>query len=157
MESASLWQDDEFRTLEGDDIVRETTASLKRIDNLAVLVLFSVFESRVRDHLATQIKPEADGLSQPILKEAAKDALRGVEEGSFYRRVLEPLKQQKHLSADLVTRVDQVRDYRNCVAHGQDDGSANKVTPQMAYDRLKEFLSALGIAAEPEQEKPQHE
>jgi hypothetical protein len=96
------------------------------------------------------------------LKEAAADALRGVEEGSFYRQVLSPLKEQNRVSGDLVTQVDQVRAYRNWVAHGRRDRDAgmNNVTPRMAYDRLREFLAVLGIAIEAEQpdsERPEEE
>jgi hypothetical protein len=152
---ASIWQDDYFRMLEASKIVAESTASLKPIDDLAVIVLFSVFESRVRDYLIELIEPQVKRISDPILKEAADDALQGVKEGSFYRRVLEPLKKQGRVSADLVTQVDQVRDYRNWVAHGRREVPTNNVTPKMAYDRLAEFLDALGIAAESEEEHEQ--
>jgi hypothetical protein len=64
-------------------------------------VLFSVFESQVRDYLVARIKPEAAGLTDPILREAAGDAIQGVEEGSFYRRVLHPLNEQGRVSADI--------------------------------------------------------
>ncbi|MGH7222865.1 MAG: hypothetical protein ACRELF_06540, partial [Gemmataceae bacterium] len=119
LEGASIWLDDHFKTLEASDIVEETTTSLKPIDDLAIVVLFSVFESHVRDHLVARIKPEATGLSEPILKEAADDAIQGVEEGSFSRRVLYPLKEQRHVSAELVEKINQVRKYRNWVAHGR--------------------------------------
>ena len=153
-QTGSIGRDDELRMLEASDIEAETTASLKPIDDLAVVVLFSVFESHVRDYLVARIKPEAAGLSDPILKGAANDAIQGVEEGSFYRRVLSPLKEQGGVSADLVTQVDQVRDYRNWVAHGRRDAPTNNVTPELAYERLKEFLAVLGIAAESEEEGP---
>jgi hypothetical protein len=94
LEGASIWQDEQFKLLEAEDIVEETTASLKPIDDLAIVVLFSVFESNVRDHLVAGIKREATPLKDPILKDAAEEAIQGVEEGSFYRRVLDPLKQQ---------------------------------------------------------------
>jgi hypothetical protein len=154
LEGASIWQDNEFRMLEASAIVEETTASLKPIDDLAVVVLFSVFESRVRDYLIARIEPQADRLTDPILKEAADDAIQGVKEGSFYRRVLDPLKKQARVSTDLVTQVDQVRDYRNWVAHGRRDAPTNNVTPEMAYERLNEFLAVLGIAAESEEQEP---
>jgi hypothetical protein len=153
--AVSIWQDDEFRMLEASDIVEETTASLKPIDDLAVVVLFSVFESRVRDYMVEQIEPDAAGLADPILKEAADDAIQGVKEGSFFRRVLEPLKKQHHVSPDLVTQVDQVRDYRNWVAHGRRNAPTNNVTPEMAYQRLNEFLTVLRIDAEPEPIEPE--
>ncbi len=151
LEDASIWQDDLFRMLEPSVIVADTTTSMKPIDDLAVVVIFSVFESNVRDYLAARVKPEAADLSDPILKEASADALQGIEEGSFSKRVLQPLKAQGRVSADLVTQVDQVRDYRNWVAHGRREIPANNVTPEIARARLTEFLGALGIAAEPEQ------
>jgi len=149
--NASIWRDDQFKELEADDILAETDASLEPIDDLAIVVLFSVFESHVRDYLIELRKPQADRITDPILKEAAEDALRGVGEGSFYRRVLEPLKKQGRVSPDLVTQVDQVRDYRNWVAHGRRDAPTNNVTPGLAYERLSEFLAALGITAEAEE------
>ncbi len=149
LEAASIWQDDQFRLLEASD----TTVSLRPIDDLAVVVLFSVFEADVRQFLVARMKPEQESLNDPILKDAAADAVRGVEEGSFYRRVLDPLKAQGRVSGDLVTQVDQVREYRNWVAHGrrEREGERNNVTPRVAYERLREFLTALGIAVEAEQ------
>jgi hypothetical protein len=155
LEGASLWQDDDFRMLEASDIVDETTVSLKPIDDLAIVVLFSVFESSVRDFLVARMKPEKDALTDAILKAAATDAMQGVEEGSFYQRVLRPLKEQRRISGDVVTQVDQVRDYRNWVAHGRrGNAGLNNVTPQMAYDRLRGCLAELGIAVETEQQQP---
>jgi hypothetical protein len=155
-ETLAIGRDDDFRVLEASDIEAETTVSLKPIDVLAVVVLFSVFESLVRDYLAALIRPEADRLIDPILREAAEDAIRGVEEGSFYRRVLEPLKEQGRVPADVITQVDQVRDYRNWVAHGRRETPTNYVSPTAAYERLEAFLAALGIPAEPErpEERP---
>jgi hypothetical protein len=154
-ETAAIGRDDEFRMLEAAEIATQTTTSLAPIDDLAVVVLFSVFESLVRSHVVALIKPEATALSDPILKQAAEDAIRGIEEGSFYRRVLEPLKEQGRVSADLITQVDQVRDYRNWVAHGRRDIPTNNIAPKSAYERLKEFLDALGIAVESEQIEPE--
>lgn len=56
---ATLWQDDYFRMLEASDIVAETRISLEPIDELAVVVLFSVFESTSR-----RIPSENDRISQ---------------------------------------------------------------------------------------------
>jgi hypothetical protein len=159
---ASIWTDDSFRMLEASAIVAETTVSLRPIDDLAIVLLFSVFESQVRDYLIELIEPQAARVSDPILKEAVEDAMQGVREGSFYRRVLEPLKKQDRISAEVVTQVDQIRDYRNWVAHGRRDAPTNNVTAQMAYDRLRKFLDALGISAEPEEQpsgwlEPGHE
>ncbi len=151
LEVASIWQDDDFRMLEASDIVEETTTSLTPIDDLAVVVLFSVFESRVRDYLLERIQPEAAALTDPILKDAAADAIQGVKEGSFFRRVLDPLKKQDQTLSDLATQIDQVRTYRNWVAHGRRDAPTNNVTPEMAYARLNDFLAVLDIASESEE------
>jgi hypothetical protein len=151
MAGASIWRDDNFRMLEASDIVAETKVGLKPIDDLAVVVLFSVFESLVRDYLLELIEPQAKRITDPILREAAEVALDGVRDGSFYRRVMEPLKNQGRVSPDLVTQVNQVRDYRNWVAHGRRDTPTNNVTPGMAFQRLKDFLAALGITAIPEE------
>jgi hypothetical protein len=154
---APIWQDDTFKMLEASDIVAETTTSLEPMDDLAVVVLFSVFESQVRDDLAARMKDEANALTDPILKEAAADALQGVEEGSFFLRVLSPLKSQRRVPAGLVTEVNQVRDYRYWVAHGSREQEAvvNSVTPRVACERLKEFLAIRGIASESKRIEPQ--
>jgi hypothetical protein len=146
-------RDAEFRTLEASDILAETTKGLEPIDDLAIVVLFLVFESQVRDYLVDQIQPQAGTLTNPILQDAAEDAIQGIKEGSFYRRVLEPLKKQAQarVSPELVTAIDQVRQYRNWVAHGRRDAPTNYVTPRVAYERLTEFLSVLGIAPQAEQ------
>jgi hypothetical protein len=51
--------------------------------------------------------------------------------------------------------VDQVRQYRNWVAHGrrERDLDMNHVTPRMAYDRLRNFLAELGITIDAEVRK----
>jgi hypothetical protein len=155
LQSEAIGRDDQFKNLLASDIEDETARSLKPIDDLAVVVLFSVFESLVRGHLVALIQPEVDRLSDPILKHAGEDAIRGVEEGSFYRCVLEPLRDQGRVPAELVTQVNQVRDYRNWVAHGRRETPKNNVTPRMAFDRLKTLLDALEIAVQPEHLEPE--
>jgi hypothetical protein len=85
-ETDLIGKDDDFRTLEARDIEEEANVSLEPIDDLAIVVLFSVFESLVRKHVEEIIKPEAEGLVDPILRHAAKEAIEGVKEGSFYGR-----------------------------------------------------------------------
>jgi hypothetical protein len=138
-----LGNDNHFRDLTGAVVEGESKNGREPLDDLAVVVLFSVFESRVRDYLIARLEPEVAKLTEPILKAAAEDAVRGVEEGSFYRRVLDPLKQQQAVNANLVTEVDQVRDYRNWVAHGRRGNPTNAVDPKTAYERLSRFLTVL--------------
>jgi hypothetical protein len=64
----------------------------------------------------------------------------GIEQGSFFK-VLEPY---KDLDANLIEEVNQVRRYRNWVAHGRRTEQPSAVSPATAYDRLKRFLDLLG-------------
>jgi hypothetical protein len=155
-ETEAIGRDDEFRTLEGPQIVAETEKGLAWIEDLAIVVLFSVFEAVVRSYLVTRIQPEARGLSDPILRQAAEEAIQGVREGSFFNHVLEPLKGQNPELADLVTQVNQVRDYRNWVAHGGRGRPKNNIDPRSAFDRLGAFLEALHIPVESEEREPGH-
>ncbi|MBY0230305.1 MAG: hypothetical protein K2W96_13560 [Gemmataceae bacterium] len=144
-ESSSIGRDADLNTLDEPDIESATSDALAPIHDLAVAVLFSVFESLMREHVLGGMQAEAGALTDPILKDAAEDAMRGVDEGSFYRRVLEPLRLQGKLPADLVTEVNQVRQYRNWVSHGRRGIPANNVTPGMARERLQACLQALGV------------
>jgi hypothetical protein len=79
----------------------------------------------------------------------ARDALEAIEVGSFFR-VLEPYKSEGH--ADLIEEVNQVRRYRNWVAHGRRGEQPPSVAPRMAYERLSRFLAVViptGTAPEP--------
>lgn len=144
--AGKLGRDDDFRLLEASDVLTETRHSLEFLDDLAVLVLFSVFEQAVRDHVRDGAGVEADALTHPVLRRAAEEALRAVEEGSFFR-VLEPYKGEGR--ADLIEEVNQVRRYRNWVAHGRRGEQPPAVTPTSAYDRLSRFLVAV-VPVEPE-------
>ena len=150
---ASIWQDDRFRQLEASDIERETLTALGPLDDLGVLVLFSVFEAAVRNHLEGAINPLIAGLGHPVLKSAAEDALDGVRQGSFANKVLSPLQAQGRITPELSNRVKQVRDYRNWVAHGKREPRPQGIinlTANEAFTRLKDFLDTLGIAVEAE-------
>jgi uncharacterized protein YutE (UPF0331/DUF86 family) len=62
-----------------------------------------------------------------------------IEHGSFYR-VLEAY---KILDPNLIEEVNQVRRYRNWVAHGRRGVPPDNVGPEAAYDRLGRFLERL--------------
>src|SRR5262245_35876056 len=111
------------------------------MDDLAVLVLFSVFESEVRKVLAAEIKKEITekNVSHSVLLNAVEDLISQVEEGSFFE-ILEPFKALDH---DLVEEVNQVRKYRNWVAHGKRGKRPPSVDPRSAYDRLNRFWILL--------------
>lgn len=155
LQGTSIRADDKFKQLEADDIVRQTSIALGPIDDLGVLVLFSVFESAVREHLEGSIRPLTIGLSHPILKDAANDVIEGIRQGSFANNVLSPLQRQRHITPELSDKVKQVRDYRNWVAHGKREPGPEHIQnllPSEAFARLNEFLEQLGIAVQAELE-----
>jgi hypothetical protein len=128
----------------------------EELDNLAVLVLFSVFEANIRDLVEMQVQPEIAQLHHPALKNAADELLQLIREGSFGRLMTRLKTPPSH---DLIEQVNQIRRYRNWVAHGrrEDMEPDNLVQPQQAYDRLKAFLALVRgagpiVSAEPIQD-----
>ena len=152
-QDVSLWKDEWFKEVDAVQLERETAEALVPLNDLGVLVLFSVFEATVRDHLQATIEPLTASLGHPILRNAAEDVLEGIRQGSFANRVLSPLQEEGRISPQLSSKIKQVRDYRNWIAHGRREprpkGTIN-LTPEEAYDRLQEFLDALAIVVESE-------
>lgn len=154
LQGTSIRKDERFKQVEASEIELETITALRPIEDLGVLVLFSVFESAVREHLKGIIEPlTIRGLGHPILQDAAEDVLEDISQGSFANYVLTPLQNQGRITAELSHKVKQVRDYRNWVAHGKREPRPAHVvnlTAEKAFSRLKEFLDTLGIAVESE-------
>jgi hypothetical protein len=146
-ESNDVWvvqlaADSVLRHLEAKPLAGDAKLVADEVDDLAILVLFSVFEATIRDLLEQQVRPEVEQLRHVTLKAAGQEVLKGVAEGSFYR-VIEQVKSADN--NDLVEQVNQVRKYRNWVAHGRraDMRPSALVRPKDAYDRLKEFLAIV--------------
>jgi hypothetical protein len=99
-----------------------------------------VFEAEVRDHIGVEIEPQVKAITHIVLKAAADDAVIDVQSGSF-GLLME--KYKPSVGSDLIEMVNQVRRYRNWVAHGRRGDLPPDVTPRLAYDRLSEFLKAL--------------
>jgi hypothetical protein len=156
LKSASIWKDERFKEVEAKDIERETNLAIKPLEDLGVLVLFSVFEAAVRDHLEGLIRPLTGNLGHPMLDHAAEKVLEGIKQGSFANHVLPPLQDQDRITPELSDKVKQVRDYRNWIAHGKReprDPSIINLDAKEAFERLKEFLDTLSIAVEAEYEE----
>jgi hypothetical protein len=139
----TLGNDDSFRDLGGEEIEAGSEYCLEHLDDFAVLLLFSVFESIVRDRVVQGIQNERPSLKHPHLVRIVGDALDGIEHGSFYR-VLDVFKGE---DPALVEEVNQVRRYRNWVAHGRRLKPPEAVSPQLAYERLNRFLGGLANLA----------
>ena len=135
-----LGKDETFKNLDSIDVTRESDLGLTHFDDIAVLVLFSVFEAEVRQTVMTDVNSESFDIQHPTVKYAITKALETIESGSFYR-VLEPYK--KSTLVELIEPVNQVRRYRNWVAHGKRSEQPADVTPKVAYERLNQFLVAF--------------
>jgi hypothetical protein len=142
----TLGKDDYFKELDPEQLKDDADFSLGQFDDLAVLVLFAVFESLVRDQLGTEIRAEIEekGINHALLLRSFRDLDQQVGEGSFFR-ILEPY---KSLDANLIEEVNQVRRYRNWVAHGRRGTRPEWVSPRMAYERLTRFWDLINVRAE---------
>ena len=140
-----LDKDSVLRDLSREDVEDGARHAREPLDDLAVLVLFSVFESVVRGEVRTQVAAEAESLRHPSLVYAAQEAIGAIDDGSFFR-VLEPYKDR---DAGLIEEVNQVRRYRNWVAHGRRGSPLARVDPRSAYERLSRFPALILAPPDP--------
>lgn len=138
-----LGKEERFKFLESSDITRSVDVALEPIEDLAILVFFSVFEAIVRDVLEKQVSSEVESLRHSSLKRVGQDLVDCIREGNF-DLVMKPF---KDLCPDLVEQVNQVRQYRNWVAHGRPENRKPKETvdPEKAYQRLTAFLARVQV------------
>jgi hypothetical protein len=135
-----LGRDNHLKALTSAEILGDSERALDDLDDLCVLLLFSVFEATIRERVLAEVEAELPPLRHVTIKRALDEMKEGIEHGSFFR-VLEPY---KDLDASLIEEVNQVRRYRNPVAHGRRTEQPAAVNPATAYDRLKRFLDQLG-------------
>ncbi len=145
-----LGLDNRFRSVEATDLRENAKIILDDLDDLGVLLMFSVFEANVRDKAWTDVKDSLTKPLHPAVDHAITELRKDIETGSF-GRVTEMYKNVDH---DLVERVNQVRRYRNWVAHGRrrSDEQPHSVTPEEAYERLVDFLKRMAEVAIPPNE-----
>ena len=75
----------------------------------------------------------------PALNDAVDEMKDTIQNGSF--GIL--TRMYRNLDPDLKTQVDQVRKFRNWVAHGRRGEVENEVTPEQSRERLTRFLELL--------------
>jgi hypothetical protein len=138
-----LDRDDKFKALDPEEVRSRIETGLPYLNDLAVVVLFSVFESIVRHHAVGLIESRRSATDHPVISRTLDEAEESLREGSFYH-VLQAYKGP--LDVNLVEHVNQIRKYRNWVAHGRRGKPDANVTPPDAYDRLRAFLAAVGVA-----------
>ena len=134
-----LSRDDRLRGRAAADLMKGANAILDDLDDLAVLVLFSVFEVTVRDRAKADVDRETVSIQHPAVLRAVKDLKEAIENGSF-GRVTESY---KAMDVDLTEQVNQVRKFRNWVAHGRRGEHENRVEPRGAIDRFRRYLERL--------------
>ena len=138
-DESPLWRDDSFRSLDSKTIIRDSDLGLEHLDDFAVMVFFSVFESIVRDRVVKQAEQERGDVRQELLIGLINATLLDLRKRSFYR-VLDVF---KGMDAGLVEEVNQVRRYRNWVAHGRRSARPFPVNPATAFQRLRRFLEGM--------------
>jgi hypothetical protein len=132
----AIGKDDKLRIVESRNIIADTKLSLEHLDDFAVLILFSAFESILREQARSDVRDARDRLLHPLVTRILDEAIEDVGHGSIFR-VLDVYKGQ---DVNIVEEVNQVRRYRNWVAHGRRGESPFTIDPSTAYERLKRFL-----------------
>ncbi len=141
-----MGRDEAFFNRDPDAVQEAAAFSLAHLDDLAVVVLFSVFEAAVRQRTSEGLDKEASGLRHPAMKGVVKEAKERIEVGSFFQ-ILEYYKEG--VDPALIEQVNQVRRYRNWVAHGKRGIPVANVEPDAAFERLGRFLTVLGVNPAP--------
>jgi hypothetical protein len=142
-----LGRDDKLKSLDSGVIVKEFRFCVEHLDDFAILVLFSAFESAMREQVLSMIDNERNQSARPLVVRILDDARQETKRG----RILRVLGFFKNQDAGLVEKVNQVRRYRNWVAHGRRTIHPAAVDPTEAYERLKEFLDRFASSVPDEQ------
>jgi hypothetical protein len=137
---AEMWRDSAVGKLAGERVATDAQTAASRLDDLAVIELFSIFEGTVRRLVAEQVRIASVSLTHPVLIAAARDAVQAVERRSF-AELLTAYGRGGH--AALAEQVRQVRKYRNWLSHGRRGNELRKIEPKTAYERLRQFLQLI--------------
>jgi hypothetical protein len=140
-----LGLDNRFRSVTSDNLRDRASTILKDLDDLAVLLMFSVFEAIVRYRAEIDIGHSLPKQLHPAVAEAVVELIEDIQNGSFGKVT----RRFRKIDLDLVEEVNQVRIYRNWVAHGRRTERPASVTPEKAYDRLTRFLDRMAEVAIP--------
>jgi hypothetical protein len=142
---AVLGRDNRLRHRSAAELRDMSQTVLDDLDDLAVLVLFSVFEATVRARAGADVDREMALITHVALKQAVRELKEAIASGSFAKVTAAFQK----MDNDLTAQVNQVRKFRNWVAHGRRDAPENNVTPAGAFERLGRYLDLL-TASQPD-------
>jgi hypothetical protein len=137
---AEMWRDNVVGKLAGEKVVTDAQTATSRLDDLAVIELFSIFEGVVRRLVVEQVGAASVSLTHPVLIAAARNAIEAAGHRSF-AEILNSYSQSGH--ADIAEQVRQVRRYRNWLSHGRRGKEQRKIEPKTAYERLRKFLEII--------------
>lgn len=139
-----LSRDNRLRERTASEMITKATTILDDLDDLAILLLFSVFEATIRDLALADVDRETAELRHPAVLSAVKNLKDSIKNGSF-SKVTDAYKSR---DVDLTAQVDQVRKFRNWVAHGRRDEPENSIDPERAIDRLQRYLARFAETEE---------
>jgi hypothetical protein len=88
-----LGRDNHLKDLTSENILDGSNRFLDDLDDLCVLLLFSVFEAAIRDRVLAEVEAELPPLHHVAIKRALEEMKEGIEQGSFFK-LLEPYKEQ---------------------------------------------------------------
>ncbi len=144
-----LGNDDRFRLFDGDQVGSMARQVLAEFEDLAVFVIFSVFEATVRSMVTEDLQAEVAALRHPALRRSSEQMLQNIADGSFSKNVLDLFKRDGSEPANRpiispIEEVDRVRRHRNWVAHGRKVAEKlDRLAPKDAYDILQAFLTLI--------------
>ncbi len=78
-----LGRDNRLRHRTEADLLDRASMILDDLDDLAVLVLFSVFEANVRARASVDVERETSSIQHPAVLRAVNDLKEAIENGSF--------------------------------------------------------------------------
>lgn len=128
-----------FVELTSTSVVSAAENAAQHLDDLAVVVLFSVFEANVRGAVLEQMSVGEPRYHHRAVLDAIQVAKERIGEGSFFA-VLSSFKGPDN---GLIEEVNQVRRYRNWVSHGRRGPQPPLVSPPVAHDRLTRCMELL--------------
>ena len=143
--NGDLGRDERLKALDSAKVLERANVAIDELDDLCILMLFSVFEAIIRDRVLAEVTAVLPSVDHLAVQQAIEDLKEAIEQGSFFK-VLEPY---KATHASLVEEVNQVRRYRNWVAHGRRTLPPHAVTPIDARDRLQRFLDRVETKSQP--------
>ncbi len=139
-----MGKDEHLKEVDGPALAKAARNGKDELDDLAIVLFFSIFESIVRERIRAEVDLERRTLQHPVLQNSAERTDQELDRGSFHR-VLDLL---KTYDLDLVEQVRQVRRYRNWVSHGRRGTPPQRLAPETAHRRLCAFLARLGLLPE---------